>query len=848
MRRLPDIRSLLLAGLFVVLASVVGTVRSETATIDPAAERIDLSARLGLLHDPQGRLQPADVRQRSGDFRPATRNDLAVGFNAGVYWLRIPLLLPADGEATQAETRWLAVGTAKTQRVTLYAGTDANPEVQRSGRIVAVQARPLQTMDPVFPLRLQPGKPLEVLLRVETRGTTNMAPTLWQPEAYRHEAAKTQMQLTAILGGLLLSGGLGLVAFVALREYQYLWQGLIMLALAGLEATRTNFLSTYLWDDALGQPAQLLAFFAALAMFGLSKVVAHLLELAAHMPRANRLLFFLRWAGVAGALYSLADYGTGVRLLSVAAATQNLVALALCVLAWRRGQAAAGFFLLVFTLALLTETTRQFANLGLLPWIDAMEFSTFLFLLASPLILFGLIEQTRRLSIRLQVADELQQAKSAFLARVSHELRSPLNTVLGLNRMLARRSPKIDLAEGTAGIEKSVLRLLRLIDELLDEARTAAGKLTIRPAALALQPWLDEIAQLARAAIEGRGNRLECDFDGTLAISVEADGERLRQVLENLLANANRHTERGTIRLTCHVSPRAGEAMLDFAVTDDGEGIPAGYLRTIFEPFERGKPASLRKGKGFGLGLSICRELLRQMGSDIAVASAPERGSRFSFSLRCPLVAAVPPITSATAVPPPPTALTREGPRALLVDDEVIQLELLAQLFEEAGFAVETASGGGRALERIAATNWDLVVTDQMMPDVDGWSILRRARAARPATPVILLSAVAPCPPDDLPAGMHFDAVLLKPAASQEILATAWRLLLKVGPGATALDWHALVRLASEGDVSGIEDWIAAARIAAPREETLLTWIERQLHGLNLALLESFARHGGKAA
>jgi len=847
MRRVPGMRSLLLAGLFVILAGVVSTVRSETAIIDPAGERIDLSKHVRLLHDPQGRLQPADVRQRSGEFRPATRDDLAVGFNAGVYWLRITLLLPADEKVTQAETRWLAVGTAKTQRVTRYAGTDTDPDVQRSGRIVAVQARPLQTMDPVFPLRLQPGEPLDVLLRVETRGTTNMAPTLWQPEAYRHQAAKTQMQLTAILGGLLLSGGLGLVACVALRERQYLWQGLIMLALAGLEATRTNFLSTYLWADAIGQPAQLLAFFAALAMFGLSKVVAHLLELAARMPRANRLLFFLRWAGVAGALYSLIDYGTGVRLLSVAAATQNLVVLTLCVLAWRRGQAAAGFFLLVFTLALLTETTRQLANLGLLPWIDAMEFSTFLFLLASPLILFGLIEQTRRLSIRLQVADELQQAKSAFLARVSHELRSPLNTVLGLNRMLARRSPKIDLAEGTAGIEKSVLRLLRLIDELLDEARAAAGKLTIRPTALAVQPWLDEIAQLACTAIEGRGNRLECDFDETLAITVEADGDRLRQVLENLLANANRHTERGTIRLACHARPHDGDTILDFAVTDDGEGIPAGYLRTIFEPYERG-PARQHHDNGVGLGLSICRELLRQMGSDIAATSTPEQGSRFTFSLRCPLVAAVPLIASAAAVPPPSAVLVRAGPRALLVDDEAMQLELLAALFDEAGLVVETASGGSRALERIAATNWDLIVTDQMMPDVDGWSVLRGARAARPATPVILLSAVAPCPPEDLPAGLRFDAVLLKPVASAEILATAWRLLLKVGAGATALDWHALARLASEGDVSGIEDWIAAARAAAPREATLLTWIEQQLHGLNLALLENFARHDGKAA
>jgi signal transduction histidine kinase/CheY-like chemotaxis protein len=487
---------------------------------------------------------------------------------------------------------------------------------------------------------------------------------------------------------------------------------------------------------------------------------------------------------------------------------------------------------------LLTETARQLANLGLLPWIAAMEFSTFFFLLASPLILLGLAEQTRQLTERLHVAEQLQQAKSAFLAKISHELRSPLNTILGYNRMLARGTAKLTLAEGTAGIEKSALRLLSLIDELLDEARAAAGQLTIAPAPLSLRPWLDDICSTFMINAEATHNRFLCTISGELPALIEVDGGRLRQVLDNLLNNANRHTRQGTITLACTARIVGQEALLDFSVADDGDGIPADRLPAIFEPFVRGHVASkdaLPSG-GVGLGLPICRELVRQMGSEIAVTSAPGKGSCFSFSLRCRILAAE------SSHPHAPTALPQDtGPRVLLVDDDDAQLGLLADLFEQSGFAVGAAAGGHAALELLDQADWDVLITDQMMPEVDGWSVLHRVRTARPELPVILLSAMEPCQPADFPADVRFDAILLKPASPEDVLATAWLLILRVGSGGTVPAWATLARLAGEGDVSGIEDWIAACRAAAPEHEPSMRWVEDILQRLNLPLLERFA-------
>lgn len=829
--------------LIVTLALLVGASLSAGATpiqIDTAADKIDLTEQLELLRDPDGRLQYAEVLDRYKQFRPASRLDLVTGFNAGIYWLRLSLLLPIGKETVQSEIRWLAVGTAKTQRVTLYLGAEENLRVMQSGRTIAVTSRPLDTMDPVFPIRLVPGKPVDVLLRVDTRGVTNMASFLWAPEAYRHDAAKTQMLLTAILAGLLVSGSLALIAFAAQREQQYLWLSLIMFGLAGLEATRSNFLSTYLWPEHLSLPGQVLSLFAAMAVFGLSKIASHLLDLARHMPRADRLLLLLRWTGMAGALLSLVSYGMGVRVLSIVAATQNIVVLVIFGLAWLQGQTTAPFFLLVFSLALLTETARQLANLGLLPWIAALDFSTFLFLLASPLILFGLIMQTRRLSMQLYVTEELQQAKSAFLARISHELRSPLSMILGLSRMLARQSPKLSLREGTAGIEKSVLRLLRMIEELLDETRAAAGMLTISPAPLSIKPWLEEIAHTAGIALQEKGNKFDCSFLGELSVTIEIDGERLRQVLENLINNANRHTDHGTIRFECHASRRGSELMIDFAIADDGEGIAPERQKTIFEPFVHGGSSSKRQDKGYGLGLPICRELLLQMGSHITIESTPGQGSRFTFSLCCPIVA---PESPTQRLPPTPdiTPPTDERPRVLLVDDDPLNLVLLSKIFEKSDWTVGTAEGGGRAIEMIQADDWDVVVTDQMMPGVNGWGVLSHIRATKPGLPIILLSAVAPLRPPELSADIQFEAVLFKTVSSEEVLAAAWYQILKFGAGATLEDWQSLTCLAREGDVSGIEDWIAECAAQNPANQRQLVWIAKLLYRLDLQLLERVA-------
>lgn len=840
---MSPLRHSLLVWLGLLAAALISSAAlAATVALDTQAERTDLSNSLALLRDPGGQLHFTEVATMDTEFRAVARKDLLHSFNAGVFWLRFSLL----HSGAQPLTRWLVVGTPKVGLITLYMRNADSPggwQVLNAGRNVPRTQKPVIATDAVFPVTLVPGANLEFLIRIDARGATDMMTTLWEPQAYRLAAGERNLFLAATLGGILLGSLLALIVFVRLRETRYLWLALMLVAISGVEAMRENLFGIYLWPAHLSLPPQFLSVFAGLAIFAMAKVVTSALDLSRTMPMGNHLFVVLRWLGLLGMALSFVDYGTGVRAISLIAVILLPASLGLSVLAWRHSLPAARTFTLAFALALLIETARQLANLGVLPWAGAMNFSMAGFLLATPFILLGMVDQTRQLSEQLVIAEQLQAAKSAFLARVSHELRSPLNTILGFARMLQRGSTRLPLQEGTAGIEKSALRLLHLIDELLDSSRAAAGKLAVSPAPTLFMPWLDELCASATIVIEAQGNhgnRFVCERSGDFPAALAIDGPRLRQVLENLLNNANRHTQRGEVRLECSAQTEGAQSILNFAVRDTGEGIAPERLKTIFEPFVRGDAADGDEGNtrsGFGLGLPICRELVHQMGGEIEVSSTRQRGSCFSFTLRCPLTAA--PVTERSRAVPVPQPEGEFRPRILLVDDDSQQLQLLGDLLDDAGFVTQEAGSGTAALAAVTKHSWDAIITDQMMADGDGWFLLQQVRGLGQSIPVVLLSAAPPQRPADFPSDIAFDAVLRKPAMSEDLLATLWGVILKVGPGGTALtgaQWQALAALASDGDVSGIEDWITDLP-----ESPVSSWARAALHRLDFDLLHRSA-------
>jgi CheY-like chemotaxis protein len=182
----------------------------------------------------------------------------------------------------------------------------------------------------------------------------------------------------------------------------------------------------------------------------------------------------------------------------------------------------------------------------------------------------------------------------------------------------------------------------------------------------------------------------------------------------------------------------------------------------------------------------------------------------------------------------------------LIVDDDPQQLQVLGDLLDQSGFVVQECAGGEAAAEVLTqGDHWDAIITDQMMADGNGWYLLQAVREREQRIPVMLLSAAKPLRPASLPNGVEFDAVLQKPSLSGDLLATLWALILKVGAGGTAISpdqWQALATLADDGEVSGIEEWIAGLGSDTPEKVRVTAWAGEALYQLNLGLLEQVAR------
>ncbi len=397
-------------------------------------------------------------------------------------------------------------------------------------------------------------------------------------------------------------------------------------------------------------------------------------------------------------------------------------------------------------------------------------------------------ERTRELRDAIDRAEQASQAKSSFLSVVSHELRTPLHTILGYAHLLRRHGPP-DAADKLAIIEHSGEHLLRLIDQVLEFTRGGQRAQELEPEPCPLAELADDLESTGRILARTRGNRFALIRGEHLPAEVEADRQRLTQVLQNLIGNACKYTENGEIRLLIErvseaASPEARQCTLRFIVEDSGCGIPSADLARIFDPFTR--LAGRQRQPGLGLGLAISRQWVRAMGGEITVASVPGQGSRFEFTLAFPVLSELPAQAPRRAAGVAPVVGHRGRRRHILVADDIPDNRtFLRELCHRWGFAVTEAGDGAEAwaICDAATPPIDLVLADQFMPAVDGWELLRRIRASERigATPVILVSAAPAHPPEDFPEECRFDAVLLKPFPQEG--------LEQAVAGALAIEW-----------------------------------------------------------
>ena len=352
------------------------------------------------------------------------------------------------------------------------------------------------------------------------------------------------------------------------------------------------------------------------------------------------------------------------------------------------------------------------------------------------------IDAHRRTDTELQAAktraEAANQAKTRYVAGITHELRTPLNSILGYAQILLkdeRLAPEPRRAVAT--IHRSGEHLHGLIDGLLDLARIEAGRLRLDPAPLPMREFLDDLVRMV--APQAAAKRLDFDLktEGRVPEYIRADAKRLRQILINLLSNAVRFTDHGSVMLRLDLTREVARLQ----VIDTGIGIAEQDLERIFLPFERGS-AGRRSGEaGTGLGLTITHLLTQLMGGELTVASTPGQGSTFTVRLYLSEISA--PAQRSRAYLRPVTGYIGARRSLLVVDDHPTQRQMLAGMLLPLGFVIREAASGSECLESVRDNPPDAVLLDITMDDMDGWETARRLRAqGRAAATVTTVTTV----------------------------------------------------------------------------------------------------------
>jgi GAF domain-containing protein/DNA-binding response OmpR family regulator len=339
---------------------------------------------------------------------------------------------------------------------------------------------------------------------------------------------------------------------------------------------------------------------------------------------------------------------------------------------------------------------------------------------------------------------EASQHKSQFLANMSHELRTPLNAIIGVTEMLREDAEALQQdIEPLDRVLGAARHLLALINDILDLSKIEAGRMELHLETFPLAPLIEDVAKTIEPMATKNRNSIIIDCPLDLGI-IHADQTRFRQALLNLVSNANKFTENGTVTISAQPQRPDGRDWITLAVTDTGIGMTVEQMGKLFQEFSQADASTTRKYGGTGLGLAISKRFCQMMGGDITVASEVGRGSTFTIRLPRTVQIGQAQARITEAEPARPPGVGAQERLILVVDDDATVRELVERHLERSGFAVVTAGGGQEGLRLVRELRPAAVTLDIMMPDLDGWTVLAAIKGdpALASIPVVLMSIV----------------------------------------------------------------------------------------------------------
>lgn len=730
---------------------------------DEFTQSLPLGRSLQVFEDPSGQASIADVRAQAaaGNFKPHDKATLNAGYSRSAFWLKIDLHYRPSNPAAQ-RTWLLELAYPPLDHLDLYMPDAAGDYrlVRQTGDALPFASREIHQNNYLFDLSFKPDQQQTVYLRLASEGSIQAPVTLWSSTAYLEDQPVRLYVLGIIYGVLLGMVVYNLFIFLSVRDTSYLYY-IFYIASFGLYQLSVNGAAVeYFWPDNPWWANAATPFFIGCAgLFG-SQFARSFLQTKTHSRWLDRLLIgLIAFGALVIGLSLMTSYALALRLATTLALTFTVVIFAAGILAWWRGLRVARYFIIAWSAFLLGGVVNTLMVLGLLPNVfltmyasqigSAIEVALLSLALADRINAMReqqaqtLYDAGQKLEVLNQQLAHSNKLKDEFLATLTHELRTPMNGVIGSLELMQTvdLDPELEQYQQTAA--GSARDMMRMVNGILTLTELQAGKLKASPGSFSLRA----VVEALRVQFDGNAASKSLDFKvevlPTLPDRLHGDSAKLAQCLECLLDNAIKFTRVGGLALRVTGKPSTGNRLaLSFAVIDTGIGFTDLGEATMYQRFFQLDGSMTREYGGLGVGLAICRQLVELLGGKLTHRSEPGRGSRFQLDVEfeLPVVEAAP-----ISVPSHDCVRAPQDCTVLLVDDNSVNQLVMRGMLLKLGFRVRTADNGAAALDCLQREAFDAVLIDCQLPAHDGASLCCQIHALPGCAnlPVFMLALTA---------------------------------------------------------------------------------------------------------
>ncbi|MBQ53753.1 MAG: hybrid sensor histidine kinase/response regulator [Pseudomonadaceae bacterium] len=784
-----------------LLLAVLPTFAS-AVVFDETTQSLTLGPQISVFEDVRGELKIDDIDSpaMAGSFRAHDKNVLNAGYSRSVFWLRIDLDYQPQ-KVVRDRTWLLELAYPPLDHVDLYGRDEQGGYslLQRSGDALPFSSRQIKQHNYLYALHLPAGESTRYYLRVESQGSIQVPLTLWSTTAFIESQPEHIYVLGIIYGVLLVMMIYNLFIFFSVRDVSYLYY-ILYIASFGMYQVSVNGAGVqYLWPDNpwwanISTPLLI----GSAVLFG-SEFARSFLQTRLHSRWVDRCLMTMMLAGAGVMFIALTNsYALSLRLATGLSLVFIVVIFAAGIIAGLRGMRVARYFIVAWSTFLIGGMVNTLMVLGFLPNVfltmyasqigSALEVALLSLALADRIntlkeerarILQQSTSQLAALNSQLATSNRL---KDEFLATVTHELRTPMNGVIGSLELLKTLELDNEAQQYQQTAAASARDMMHMVNDILVHTELQAGKLHLKKRVFSLRGLLNELYQLHAGRASEKNLQFKLDVDETLLDTLEGDADKLKRALTYLLDNAIKFTATGSVCLSVvrGVAPANNESVqaLSFRVIDTGAGIEVDTPGQVFQSFWQQDGSLTRQYGGLGIGLSICQQLADLLKGHLSYQPQAERGSCFTLDVLMDLPAAE--NASPHARQSLPSIREPQHCKVLVVEDDPINQLVIRGMLLKLGYQVLTAGSGAEALEVLRRERIDGVLLDCQMPGMDGFAVCRALRQmpACQELPVLAVTAHSQAGDRDrcLAAGMS--DYLAKPLNFEQLrqLLQAWLL------------------------------------------------------------------------